>query len=1738
MSDWLRGILVCRFDLNVGQVCEYDVLEEVQRQQELRSYADEHENEFHHAPLSEEEKKLCALMAFPDSNSLPASCNVSPSPDNFNGGIGPLEGKNPSNKLLSRNSRSSSSRTSANEKEACFSFRFRRKPAGGGGGPRTARNLAILTSQQGQDVGGTGGTTTSSISHVGVGAKTSTASQLLLGRASTTGETAAAGRSTSSPPYPYLTAASFFKQQSDPTNPRGYSQKAIVVITDHDWRVFGCLVKQIALVLGPLYFENGEKVLQTAWSLINSEWPKLRDLLMVDTGGEVEGAGKNGKDKDDHFPCLKNVEPAASARSTRSPNLHPVMAGSSPVDSSPASSSPKVSAEQGPGATENGTTRPARARAPGNKDIKGQPAEDRLEDEDPQADTITSDSEEQKAEADEPSSSKLTVELKLFSATLRIDLTPTELHTECQTVTVEDSGGSFLNARRSTSKGGSSLIIPPSPSALLSKITNFFSHEQMPPSSSRQAGNTGLAHKLQSSQQGHGHDQEHLVPAQAPPQEAQACNHDLITHHQRTRTASKTSNSSTSASPVSSPTSPKTSGSRDGRNAAIITAPTSAAATTKMTTRDGEVEVVSATTPATSGEIQKQRSSAISVKSDDSGGGRTTNQASLLPLHPSMLTSAGPPLRRSGSKSPASNVSTSAAPAPSLHHREQKTKTKLTVHSTFDASTLQFRDWIFPKWAILQAKTGAAVGLGTSCGSSTSSFNPASRGQTNGMNFTKNAGGVGGSAKHPHNNATSSTSSAYGGAAGSTSASRNVVPTNSASSGINIMGDFFRTFVAANTSSPASVQKTSVIHDEELLVVSQGNNTKNEAAAGMKTKIKKLSPGRTSCETGEDGRNSIGTDYKDTTCTSGTTNNTAPDADVESINRGGGVVAGKTLSAPQGKAGGSSIRTNGKQMKTDGAVVVSTVVQPQPRPRIISPRKHSVQYGVQRKNNSTRELALHLTQTQHENAATNLWTKLAEFGPEALWTLWQLCITGEPIVIFSQDSTIVDDAVGAFLQLIAPLVITETSGAEGSGSATSSGSRKTGLQYVPHLTVYDPDYREIRNQVVVAAAPAATSNNFHGATSNGGTSTSIMTYNGETRHQPGVVLATSTSSSTSPPVLPSSCNLVLGCSNPAIFVDLTRTKSQLSSLVLQHSAKYVVATNSSGSSASCRSSSSGGASSSNEDLPGLNLAAGGEGPAPAVVVPSGRENQPAPSCSRTSSFSSSSTSGSSNTTSTTTVKNATDYVAAAGGQQKAETAAAANTPATATSSPDDAKQQRLLRLARAQSAAAGAAGSAMEVVVGDKSSNHISYRPGAVPEKNGENAGRAFSSFLQKSATVGAASSTGRSATGSSALRPNFSFSNPTSNSSTSPSATFVNNTTTLPFSPSTPQNLIKPGNFGQAKLICSDTSYLYTEHSGIVPVDEELLSRLLPPTSHSAIMINNFLLCQYFYELTCVFLKPFLPYLVSNVGVLSSHAGGGGGRSLSRREVGESSKKSENSRPGVDHLDEGEDAVRRTRTGSAAAASSTSPPLEQVNTTSKGDDPRANRKMKMKSNLEVETTSLQKMSGEQADDFQPTMEANEFRSSSRGQMNLIVGGRGSRTSLQILEQQAENLHLSLSNYDYHSQCRSKINPTSTVSPSTTTSTSARSGGASGVAPTTSSKKVHVTLLPAFVSQEFLNGLQPEGVFQQLPIQKVRKLYTKFIKSPHFEPWFRKQRDQVVAESLALHKKRKEQAGMNKQGLK
>eukprot|EP00392_Amoebophrya_sp_AT5.2_P014508 g14665.t1 len=133
------SILVCRFDLNVGQLCEWECDTAT--------------------PLSDAEKKLCALLAFPDTHLFAHKRHY----------------------------------------ESCFSFRVR------------------------------------------------------------------AGNHDQPEQNNYLVAASFFRQEPDPSSARGASQKAVVVVTNHDGGEFACLLKQICYVIGPLFFEHGgEKILETA----------------------------------------------------------------------------------------------------------------------------------------------------------------------------------------------------------------------------------------------------------------------------------------------------------------------------------------------------------------------------------------------------------------------------------------------------------------------------------------------------------------------------------------------------------------------------------------------------------------------------------------------------------------------------------------------------------------------------------------------------------------------------------------------------------------------------------------------------------------------------------------------------------------------------------------------------------------------------------------------------------------------------------------------------------------------------------------------------------------------------------------------------------------------------------------------------------------------------------------------------------------------------------------------------------------------------------------------------------------------------------------------------------------------------------------------------------------------------------------------------------------------------------
>ncbi|CAD7948554.1 unnamed protein product [Amoebophrya sp. A25] len=189
----------------------------------------------------------------------------------------------------------------------------------------------------------------------------------------------------------------------------------------------------------------------------------------------------------------------------------------------------------------------------------------------------------------------------------------------------------------------------------------------------------------------------------------------------------------------------------------------------------------------------------------------------------------------------------------------------------------------------------------------------------------------------------------------------------------------------------------------------------------------------------------------------------------------------------------------------------------------VSPRKHCVNYGssvdVQGSvmNAELRALSNSLENQGYDGAAMNLWTRLAEFGPEILWTLWHLAIAGDPLVIYG-DSTVVDDAVFACLQLIRPL---DYCG-----------------DFRPHFTVYDPDFRDDRPMTRSSSAVSRTSSARSDTAGDAGRRVSSGSAVGAVFS--GNTASTSTGTSPSSSSTSKEKPLVVGCANPAVFMDLTR----------------------------------------------------------------------------------------------------------------------------------------------------------------------------------------------------------------------------------------------------------------------------------------------------------------------------------------------------------------------------------------------------------------------------------------------------------------------------------------------------------------------------------------------------------------------------------------------------------------------
>lgn len=64
----------------------------------------------------------------------------------------------------------------------------------------------------------------------------------------------------------------------------------------------------------------------------------------------------------------------------------------------------------------------------------------------------------------------------------------------------------------------------------------------------------------------------------------------------------------------------------------------------------------------------------------------------------------------------------------------------------------------------------------------------------------------------------------------------------------------------------------------------------------------------------------------------------------------------------------------------------------------------------------------------------------------SLWHLWELAITGQPIVVVGTHPELVGDAVLAIISLISPLVF--------------------GGDYRPFFSLYDPDFKEVQRSLV------------------------------------------------------------------------------------------------------------------------------------------------------------------------------------------------------------------------------------------------------------------------------------------------------------------------------------------------------------------------------------------------------------------------------------------------------------------------------------------------------------------------------------------------------------------------------------------------------------------------------------------------------------------------------------------------
>jgi len=71
---------------------------------------------------------------------------------------------------------------------------------------------------------------------------------------------------------PFLFATAFYRQTRDPSQPRGYFQKSVVVVSRHPYASF---LEDCARIIGPLYFEFGKTILKATSADIHSWEPPI-----------------------------------------------------------------------------------------------------------------------------------------------------------------------------------------------------------------------------------------------------------------------------------------------------------------------------------------------------------------------------------------------------------------------------------------------------------------------------------------------------------------------------------------------------------------------------------------------------------------------------------------------------------------------------------------------------------------------------------------------------------------------------------------------------------------------------------------------------------------------------------------------------------------------------------------------------------------------------------------------------------------------------------------------------------------------------------------------------------------------------------------------------------------------------------------------------------------------------------------------------------------------------------------------------------------------------------------------------------------------------------------------------------------------------------------------------------------------------------------------------------------------